>query len=91
MHLLNQLEKRKMKLRWISSNSRGLSSKSSYILHPNRRYFKGELLICFAVHMKRASNQVGEQYVSWIVDGKDMFLLIVFSLLHGSSDGNFRH
>ena len=40
--------------------------------------------------MKRASNQVGEQ-VSWIVDGKGMFLLILFSLLHGSSDGNFRH
>ena len=80
-----------MKFRWISSNSRELSSKSSYILHPNRRYFKGELLICFAVHMKRVSNQVGEKYVSWIVDGKDTFLLIVFSLLHGSSDGNFRH
>ena len=40
--------------------------------------------------MKCASNQVGEQYVSWIVDGKGMFLLIVFLLLQGSSDVNFR-
>ena len=49
------IEKRKMKFRWISSNSRGLSSKSSCILHSNRRYFKGGLLICFVGHMKRAS------------------------------------
>ena len=91
------IEKRKMKFRWISSNSRGLN-KSSYILFiynfapkssfiaPNRRYFKGGLFICCVVHMKRASNQAGEQEVSWIVDSKGMFPLIVFSLLHGSSD-----
>ena len=59
--LVLTIEKRKMKVRWISSNSRGLLSKSSYILHPNRRYFKGGLLICFVVHMKRASNQDGER------------------------------
>ena len=41
------IENRKMTFRWICSNSRGLSSKSSYILHPNRRYFKGWLLIFF--------------------------------------------
>ena len=55
------IEKRKMKFRWISSNSRGLSSTSSYILLPNRRYVKGRLMICFVAHMKRASNQVGER------------------------------
>ena len=55
------IEKRKMKFRWISSNSRGLSSTSSYILLPNRRYVKGGLMICFVAHMKRASNQAGER------------------------------
>ena len=30
-------------------------------------------------------------YTSCIVDGKGMFLLILFSLLQGSSHGNFRH
>ena len=34
--------------------------KSSYI-SPNRRYFKGGLVICCVVHIKRASKQVGEQ------------------------------
>ena len=54
------IEKQKRKFRWTSSNSRGLN-KSSYILHPNRRYFKGGLFICFVVDMKGACNQVGEQ------------------------------
>ena len=33
-------------------------NKSLYILHPNRRYFKGGLFICFVVHMKGPSNQL---------------------------------
>ena len=41
--------------------------------------------------MNCASNQVGEREVSWIANGKGMFVLIVFPLLLGSSDGNFRH
>ena len=42
--------------------TKSLSIKLIYIFCTrNRHYFKGGLFICFVVHMKRVSNQVGER------------------------------
>ena len=73
------IAKRKMKFRWTSSNSRGLSSsKSPYILHPNRRYSKGGLLNGRSIKRSESLKTVTDLY----------FLLAIYLVFSSNNDSS---